>query len=207
LRTYYVEALRAFSALEASRVGIHEVPLSRLWELYEAWVAARCFGVLCRHFGEPDATRSGTSGAARWIAEWYAGERGVFMYAQPAIGAQRVELTPSGTVESISSTLIPDVVVAVQDGSERPTVFVIDAKKRGVGTAMTAGDVAEAASKYLWGIVWEGSNSVRAVQRVLVAASALENATMYSPSAAIEARVLLPSDGGRFDEAVSEFVD
>jgi hypothetical protein len=130
----------------------------------------------------------------------------VFLYVQPVIGARKVELTPSGSVESISSTLIPDVLVAIQAESQPPSIAVIDAKKRGVGTAMTAGDVAEAASKYLWGIVWEGSDSVRAVQQVLIAASALDNATMYSPSAAIEARVLLPSDGGDFDEAVSGLV-
>ena len=207
MRAYYSDALRAFSALEATRTGIHEVPLSRLWELYEAWVATRCFRVLCDLFGEPVASRGATLGVARWFAEWSAGERRVFMYVQPVIGRERMELTASSSIQSISSTLIPDVLLVIETESNTSRIFVIDAKKRGTGTAMTAGDVAEAASKYLWGVVWAGSDFVRAVAGALIAASALENATMYSASSAIEARVLLPSQLRSFDETVCGLVE
>jgi hypothetical protein len=207
MRAYYADALRAFSALEATRAGIHEVPLSRLWELYEAWVTTRCFRLLCDLFGEPVPTRAPILGVARWSAEWSAGERRVHMFVQPVIGAQRLELTASGSVQSISSTLIPDVLLAIQSGANAPKIFAIDAKKRGAGTAMRAGDVAEAASKYLWGIVWAGSDSLRAIEGALIAASALENATMYSTSAAIEAHVLLPSEFSSFEETVCGFVE
>jgi hypothetical protein len=52
--------------------------------------------------------------------------------------------------------LIPDVLLAATaPASQTARVTVFDAKKRGVTTAMSRADVAEASSKYLWGIRWD----------------------------------------------------
>jgi hypothetical protein len=104
-------------------------------------------------------------------------------------------LTNSSCV-SLSATLIPDVAIVVSSTeTERPVVTLLDAKKRTTTTAMMPADVAEAASKYLWGIRWldeNASTSPFAVARVVVVSSA-PAATMNSPLSLIESVELRPA--------------
>lgn len=182
-RATYQAILRAFVDLQSNREdAARGAPLCRLWLLYESWVAATTLRVLRELLGEP--TRHPKTSPGEWAATWERAGRRVALLIQPVFGAtpRRVMLESSTECRSLTSDLIPDVVVAVStEGQERPTLSVIDAKKRGVSTAMSRADLAVAASKYLWGLRWvdeaEGqagptADASYAISNALIATSA-----------------------------------
>jgi hypothetical protein len=73
------------------------------------------------------------------------------------------------SARSVSALLIPDCTIVIRDGSvER--VFVLDAKFRG-DNAMSAGQINEAASPYLWSLRRGSEASEHALERVLIVSS------------------------------------
>ncbi|MFA9432815.1 hypothetical protein [Egicoccus sp. AB-alg2] len=96
---------------------------------------------------------------------------------------------------SISSVLRPDCVVVVEEDGIAPRVVAVDAKKR--QAAMDAGDVAEAASKYVWGLRRSSPGAVAtvAVDRVVVAAPAGGGPMFDQTLSRIEVTGLAPGAG------------
>lgn len=204
---------RAFVDIESRPDdAVSSVPLSRLWLLYESWVSAAVLRELQEMLGEP--TQYPQPMLGEWGAVWEIDGRRVELLIQPIFGAKprNLGLALSASCRSLTSDLIPDVVVAVTDpGQSRPTLSVIDAKKRGVGTAMAPADVAEAASKYLWGIRWaaaSGHEAPQAISHALIVSSAAVP-KMHSQAGlidAVELRPGLPSGAALFSNYLEQLL-
>jgi hypothetical protein len=159
-RAVYRSLLRAFVQLGNTRADDSRAPLSHFWQLYEAWVGVRVLGILETLLGARAALTTARPGASQlWEARWKLGDGSrVVLLAQPLFSGsnRRVDAESANTCVSLTSDLIPDVLLAATaPASQTARVTVFDAKKRGVTTAMSRADVAEASSKYLWGIRWD----------------------------------------------------
>ncbi|AXH95509.1 hypothetical protein DV701_04615 [Ornithinimicrobium avium] len=96
------------------------------------------------------------------------------------------------SIRSLTSTLVPDVGVFLMTDHEQRMV-VVDAKRRSALT-MRADDVAEASSKYVWGLrVSPPSDGAPrlAVDRVVLASTA-QTPEMYSDHSRIEGSTVVP---------------
>lgn len=195
------EALLALSAIasvsdEDRPTG---APLCYVWRLYEAWIASEVLlGIDLR----PDTQRTElvtAASGAEWVGRWDAPGGHVVACAQLRVAAEEVDLDERliHGVRSLTSTLIPDVAVfRVWDQEQR--MVVVDAKRRSA-ESMRPEEVAEAASKYLWGLRVtrsEASQNAPAADRVLIATTA-RTPHMYSDDSRIEATTVVP--GGESD--------
>jgi hypothetical protein len=162
--------LSALVTLSARGPGSDRVPLSDLWRLYESWISLRAIEAVTSSFGP------GTEldGCPWWASEWTVDGAFVRLHAQAQIGATAddwISGHPSG-IRSVSSNLIPDILVAVWHPDGAQVLICVDAKQRTLLTGMDPSEVAAAGSKYLWGIRDAADPSAFPVTSTLVASSA-----------------------------------
>ena len=195
-------ALTAFGALLSGvaprDAGGTYAPLCHLWRLFEAWVALQVLDQLA-----DDARLSLRKAPAKGSGdEWHAvfeGPNGrILVVAQPQVSRDPAScgiLAPVGLF-SVSSVLQPDLVVAMEDmHSGTWHVDVYDAKKR--SQPMTSGDVAEAASKYVWGIRRKGSTADELAVRSVTIVTTGDGGSMFSPAdSRIGSVCAMPSEPG-----------
>jgi hypothetical protein len=118
-------------------------PLSDIWRLYEVWLAERTNAVLRRLLGPPSWTNDDERVSCGWQGDdWQLELR------HPCAFSRKVRSIVGHRWWSVSSDLAPDVVLAA-DGPAGPRLVALDAKARGL---LSSGDLAQEASKYLWGI-------------------------------------------------------
>lgn len=182
--------LSALVQLRARGTGVDAVPLTDLWRLYEAWVALQVSRELATRFGGGAVLGSGQV----WSSDDYA----VTMTVQTAVGGSATAMPHARwgrAIRSVSSDLIPDVLVGVQ-GRRGQRLIVIETKQRTTDTALDAGAIAEAASKYVWGIRDAADDDALPVSHVVVVSSARIDKAMHSaPAARISSSWLLPGRG------------
>ena len=150
-------ALMAFGALLSdvapTDAGSTSAPLCHLWRLYEAWLAVQMLRSLTNDDRLSQRALPEHGRGDDWHVVFDSPKGRIILVAQPEItkDAQSCEILEPAALFSVSSELRPDVLVAVEnEASGTWQVEVYDAKKR--THAMTSGEVAEAASKYVWGI-------------------------------------------------------
>jgi hypothetical protein len=190
------DALRSMRALlatlESAASGPRRAPLSYLWRLYEAWVAAELGHALSALPGvvavEPPQPGSGCD----WHAKYQLGTGELLVAAQARLAATPTSCPPLVDVglRSVTSVLIPDLLVAwrASPTSEWMTT-AFDAKHRIAGQPMDAGAAAEAGSKYLWGLR-RGADD-RGVNRVVIVSTERTGA-MFSDESRIAGVRMLP---------------
>lgn len=205
-RSTFWAVIEALVGLAASGRGDAQVPLSDVWRIYESWIALRSLVVLEQRFGPVKPVGDGTA----WSCEWDLGEIVVRLHSQREIGA-----SPGGPdsghpdgVISVSSDLRPDVLISVTSTVGDQALLCIDAKRRITATQLDAGDVATAASKYLWGIRIANDPGVLPVAKVLIVSSAGLAAVHDIERSRIFSLFALPSQGAEeFDQFVAEEVE
>lgn len=193
-RSAFRAVIRALVAIAAGGAGGLRVPLCDFWRLYEAWVAVTAYRVLVAEYGEPTSV-----GSAEWSPQWHCGDGYVRMHVQATIqGAPDPAITghPNGIL-SVSSDLRPDVLLSIWREGGGQAMVCLDAKQRTTATMMESGDVAAAASKYLWGLRRGDDPRSVAVSRTLIVSSApVEQAQMFDEEMSrIGAAYLTPSGG------------
>jgi hypothetical protein len=170
-------------------------PICHLWRLYEAWLAVRVLAALA---ADPRValrpTQPASAGGADWVQELDGPHGRILVAAQPRIDGDGFACRSLKGINlcSVSSTLIPDLLIAVERPDSGWKIFVYDAKKR--TNAMDARDIAEAASKYAWGLRWQGQDLLVAVSRVTILAT-VSAGSMFHERSLIEARRVLPAPG------------
>jgi hypothetical protein len=202
-RTTFRAVIEALVGLAvADRGGLH-VPLSDVWRIYENWIALRVLLVLEKRFGPVDPVGEG----AVWSAEWNFDGIVVRLHSQREIGAPSDDKTaghPDGLI-SVSSDLQPDVLISVTSADGDQALFCVDAKRRIAATEMDAGDVATAASKYIWGIRMADDPDVLPVETTLIVSSAGLAAVHDVERSRIFGLFALPSQGTEdFDSFIDE---
>lgn len=184
--------LRAQSVGIAQALGDQHLPATRLWSLYELWVGVICHRAITDELGEPSAeTISEADGSGAWLARWDTDKgRHVTLALQYTVGkACHDDAGPAlSSVYSLSSDLRPDVLIGVVDQDDI-RLSAIDAKLR-TGTKFIASDLAEAASKYLWGIRIGDQRQV-ALERTIIA-TCIEPEGMHSEHSRIVGVRALP---------------
>jgi hypothetical protein len=195
LRCFYDAGLNVLASPALTGEGAMSVPLCHLWQLYETWVGASLLAELTRLYGEPtrgpEVTGINSQGGATWRATWTLDPGRMELWSQIEIGRVPKALPDGGgkAVVSVTGALIPDALLVVaRPGKSRYLAF--DAKHRRTRT-MTGGEVAEAGSKYLWGLrdVATGQPVLDSV--VLVSSGGGQG--MFDPSLArIESRKAVP---------------
>lgn len=198
LRMFHNAALDVLAAMTADGHGADRAPLCHLWLLYEAWVSTRVLEHVTSLKGrqpdeQPTLIRTHRGGAA-WRASWLGSNEVVEVWGQLDIGARPQTLCddPNFTIRSLTSVLIPDVLVASRS-SEGYRVSVVDAKFR--TGAMEAEDAATSASKYHWGLRPELSGNPLGISHVLLATTG-EPCKLFDPvMSRITVSTLLPSAG------------
>ena len=156
LRRFHDAALDVLLDVSAAGAGSERAPLCHLWRLYEGWVSHELFAFLGADLGAPavEPTFSGFNsvGGATWWSRWRGDGTVVDLWSQPEIDDRGFVPCddPGLAVISVSSSLIPDALVAVRRHGDL-TLIVFDAKHTGE-RQMTPGEVTRAVSKYLWGI-------------------------------------------------------
>ena len=195
-------ALTAFGALLSdvapSDAGITYAPLCHLWRLFESWVALQVYVQLAddRRLSLLDPPEQGRGD--EWHAVFDRPEGQVIVVAQPQISDEPAscKILERAVLFSVSSILQPDVVVAIEDRhSQTWHIDVYDAKKH--SRTMTPGGVAEAASKYVWGIRRKGlTGHDLAVRAVTLITTREEEARMFSTASRIDTLCAMPSDFG-----------
>ena len=125
----------------------------------------------------------------------------VTFVVHPAIGRDALDQHDASlpAVCSVSSDLTPDVLIELK-GSRR-FILVIDAKRRLTETAMESAEVAEAGSKYVWGIRDASGTHDGVVDEVVIASSAPPGA-MHSELSKIRPVQTLPTATADLDEAI-----
>lgn len=174
--------------LRAVRAGERSAPLTDLWRLYEAWVGVQVYQALVRLHGPPiiPATAGLPGGfvgspGGNWHAKWEFDEGlSVTVCAQLTFGDKAVTVGDmgAGMFRSVTSDLTPDISVFLTKPEMETRLILFDAKKRsGTGRVLSAGEVGEATSKYLWGI----RNAIS-----MSSASAVEYVGLLSSSPGVE---------------------
>lgn len=152
----HVALLRLLTTLRDKGVGESSAPLSELWELYQSWLAESLAQALDHALG-PRIT-SHSSGSR--IGVWPDGAGEVELRYEPqfstALGGRGTDVLGRRLV-GVIGTLRPDLVMARREGGEWRAV-VVDAKKR--SAPLEVDDLSIEASKYLWGVRFEGSKAV-----------------------------------------------
>ena len=134
-------------------------------------MSAECLRVLSLVTATTVQLKTGPA-RCRWHGRWVLADSVITVLAQPIVGAEPSDfdgLLPA-PIHSVTSDLIPDVLVCVQRSGHDPVVVAVDAKKRSSLSAMQPEEVAEAGSKYLWGL--RDSEDHEAINLVLIASSA-----------------------------------
>jgi hypothetical protein len=175
-------------------------PMCELWRLYETWIGWCVLQALESRFGPPTVKLNRGSRGASLRASW-SKPFSIDVLLQQTIGARSVRLTATtDEIISVSSDLRPDVMIVLGIGPERrANLLVIDAKKRSVHTSMDAWELAEAGSKYVWGIRTNHRDQ-RPVSRAIIATTG-PAAILHDPEhAQIKAITLLPTlDRGQLE--------
>ncbi len=155
LRGFHDAALDVLATVIAAGHGEQRAPLCHLWALYEGWVSSQVVEAVTRCKGRPPDVAPRLHrihrGGAAWLARWQDDLEVVDVWCQLDIGSQDEPLCddPAFTVRSVTSTLIPDALVAIRRSDEE-RIVVIDAKFR--SDRLDRDDAATAASKYHWGL-------------------------------------------------------
>lgn len=204
LSTWPARASVALTALRALLSGIAQsddgrasTPLCYLWRLYEAWVAVKMLNALATDDRLSQRVAPQRGRGDDWHAVFDGPKGQVILVAQPVITDEqnRAESLEPAAIFSVSSRLKPDVIVAVEDrDSGTWFVDVYDAKKR--IQAMRSSDVAEAASKYVWGIRRIDSQISNLVVRNATIVTTLDAGAMYSSDSRIDSLCAMPSESG-----------
>lgn len=156
LRSAHRLGLEVLADWDAAVTGEAWAPMCFLWQMYEAWVSYAVLNALEAVLGAPtDEPRivSTVGGAPCWRSGWALPDREVWLWSQPEFGRERLLTVPGAVgsaLVSVTAKLRPDVFVSVSDGNGL-SHWAFDAKQRG-GRMLTAGQVSEAAAKYVWGI-------------------------------------------------------
>jgi len=190
------DALRSMRALlatlDSAASGPRRAPLSYLWRLYEAWVAAELGHAFSAIPGVAVLQSPQAAVGCDWHARYQMGTGELLVAAQARLGASPASCPSLVEVglRSATSVLIPDLVVAwrASTTSEWKTI-VFDAKHRFAGQPMDAGAVAQAGSKYLWGLRRRVGES--GVHRVVIV-STEDAGAMFSRESLIDAVRMLP---------------
>lgn len=198
--TCYAAMYAALGVIEATKEGLgtRTAPLCHVWRLYEAWVAAQLLCILGQS-GRVNNQGGPTSiDGAEWVARWDLIPGGqLFLFAQPHISRDPQTfdgLLPIG-VRSITSDLRPDALIFVVTAAGSVGMAAVDAKLRSPGQ-IDARDVAEAASKYAWGLRLSepsAGSSAAEVSATLIAACA-KVPTMHHDGSRILAMRLVPGE-------------
>lgn len=190
------DALRVMRALLAALKGAmngpRRAPLSYLWRLYEAWVAAEIGHVPAKLPGVQTLLSPQPGAGCDWHARYRVGAADLIVVAQARLAADPSSCIPllDVGIRSITSVLIPDLTMAWRESSSSEwEVVVFDAKHRIAGHPMDAGAVAEAGSKYLWGLRRHPGGQV--VNRVMIV-STEDAGAMFSSDSLIERVRMLP---------------
>jgi hypothetical protein len=183
-RRCYAAIVTALMTVKELGVGTLSCPLTDLWRLYEDWIGAECAQILSSIATEVHPLVSGPAKCA-WHGAWIT-ENGteVTILAQPTIGKDLSDfgqLLPQ-PIRSITSDLRPDVLMSMRTKDGKCSLLAIDAKQRTMVTAMKPEEVAEAGSKYLWGI--RNASDDSAIERTIIASSASPQ-QMYAPTSKI----------------------
>jgi hypothetical protein len=203
------QLLELLLALGAVASATHDqrptiAPLCYVWRLYEAWVASE---VLLAFDQRDDTSRTGlVTGrpGCEWLASWDVPGGELFVCSQLRVGRTPVHpdhRLPAG-VRSNTSVLIPDVSVFLI-GADHMAHVVVDAKRRS-GAAMAPDDVAEAASKYVWGLRFgppSGAEPRIDVDRAIIATTAAAP-TMFSTDSRIDAVSVRPGSSAALAESL-----
>ena len=204
-RLCYAAVVAALSAI-GKGAGPAKAPLGHLWRLYEAWIATLVYDALVASLGEP-ARALHRPGGCECAASWLApdGAEVTFM-AHPRIGrvGSSPRNSPAAHVVSVSSDLVPDAAILVRR-HDRVDFFVVDAKRRVVSTKMEPVEVAEAASKYLWGIRSASEVESFAVTSALIVSS-MQPGPMHDTAAKIAPICAMPSHRDDLNRAVDRAV-
>lgn len=190
------DALRAMHVLladlQAAQSGPRRAPLSYLWKLYEAWVAAELGNALAALPGVVTDVPPQPGAGCDWHARYTLGTAEFVIVSQARLAGVPHSCPPLEAVglRSVTSVLLPDILVASRTPPDSAwTVIVFDAKHRAAGHSMDPGRVAEAGSKYLWGV--RRDPDVRGVDRVVIVST--EGAgEMFGESSSIESVKMLP---------------
>lgn len=179
-------------------------PLCYVWRLYEAWVASE---VLLAFDQRDDTVRTGlVTGrpGCEWLASWSTPGGELVVCAQLRVGRLpgHLDHTLAFGVRSNTSLLIPDVSIFLV-GADRVSYVVVDAKRRSAA-GMAPDDVAEAASKYVWGLRLDppcGAEPRIDVDRAIIATTAAAP-TMYSTDGRIDAVTVRPGSSAGLAESL-----
>jgi hypothetical protein len=205
-RSTFRAVIEALVGLAVAGRGSSSVPLSDVWKIYESWIALRSLSVLEECLGPAKPVGVGTV----WSSEWDVDGVTVRLHCQREIGASsggNVAGHPDGII-SVSSNLRPDVLISVIGSTGDKALFCIDAKRRITATQMDAGDVATAASKYLWGIRDASDPDLLPVVTTLIVSSAGLASVHDVERSRIFGLFALPSQGAEgFDVFVREEVE
>ena len=170
-------------------------PLCYVWRLYEAWVASEVlYGIDRRDDTVRTEFVTGRPGY-EWLTTHAVPGGELIACAQLRVGSALDHLAnrlPAG-IRSNTSVLIPDVCVFLVRTDHRTECVVVDAKRRSSVT-MAPDDVAEAASKYVWGlrIGPEGGLEPRVdIAKAIIATTAIAP-VMHSVESRIVAMRVLP---------------
>lgn len=188
---YMLRALLA--SLDAAVAGPRRAPLSYVWRLYEAWVAAELGHLLASIPGITTAIPPKSGPGCDWYARYELGRSEFIVAAQARVAATPQSCPPieDADLHSITSVLRPDLLIASRLApGESWQVIVFDAKHRIAGQTMDASAVAEAGSKYLWGIRRESLDC--GVNRVVIV-STEDTGAMFDSDALIDSVRFLPS--------------
>lgn len=190
------DALRAMRALlatlESAASGPRRAPLSYLWRLYEAWVAAELGHAVSAIPGVVAVTPPQPGKGCDWHARYKLGAGEFVVAAQARLAGAPTSCPPLVNLglQSVTSVLIPDLLVAWRASTESEwETIIFDAKDRVAGQPMDAGAVAEAGSKYLWGLRRHAGQ--RGVNRVVVV-STEDAGSMFSVGSLIDSVRMLP---------------
>jgi hypothetical protein len=180
------------AALAAAAAGPRRAPLSYLWRLYEAWVAAELGHAFSAIPGVITVIPLASGADCDWHARYQVGGAEIIVVAQARLAASPTSCLPleDAGLRSVTSVLRPDLIAAWRSSpDEEWEVVVFDAKHRVAGQPMDAGAVAEAGSKYLWGVRRESLE--RGVNRVVIV-STEGGGTMLKAQALIDSVRLVP---------------
>ena len=189
----YRAVLRVLVALAVAGVGNDRVPLCHVWRLYEAWVGVKTHEVLVERFGLGDPLE-----APWWAREWATATGAcVRLHSQATVSRNADPLIACGGpgFVSVSSDLRPDGLIGLRSTHGSQALVCVDAKQRTSPTSMDRAGVAEAASKYLWGIRRaDDMDRFGTVTTLVVSSAPVPN--MYDPDRSrTDASFLLPSGG------------
>lgn len=186
----YIAIRQATAVFDRDSYGESEyAPTVLLWRLYEHWIGAELLPSMAE---SPDLVIARGYGFD-WHATWTESGLKCSLLAQPHIGAARRTFGGAlfSPIKSITSSLVPDYLLQTYDGSAIETI-AIDCKRRRPD-GLDARDIAEAGSKYVWGLI-VGDGAGRRLDRVSILTSSIRPPEMNDRESLIKATRALPSD-------------